>query len=80
MARELRTADKVIDKLGGTAVTARLTGRKPQHVSNWRKAGRLPADTFLIVSKRLEEIGYCAPPNVWGITAPDVAEPEKAAP
>lgn len=72
--RELQTAGEVIDALGGTAATARKTGRKDQHVSNWRAAGRLPADTFLILSEELKTVECCAPPRVWGIR-----EPERAA-
>ena len=76
-ARELQTAGSVIDALGGTAATARLTDRKAQHVTNWRAAGRLPADTFLILSKELEARGLTAPAEVWGIKTP--SEPERAA-
>jgi hypothetical protein len=73
-ARELQTAGEVIDKLGGTAATARLTDRKVQHVSNWRAAGKLPAKTFLILKKELAARGLTAPAALWGIN-----EPERAA-
>lgn len=66
----LRTANEVIDALGGTTPMARLTGRKLQHVSNWRAAGRLPADTFLIVNRALGDINETAHPSVWGIKEP----------
>jgi hypothetical protein len=72
--RNLRTAGDVIDALGGTAATARLTGRKDQHVSNWRAAGKLPAKTFLSLSGELETRGLNASPSLWGIK-----EPERAA-
>jgi len=71
---DLRTADEVIDALGGTAATARFTGRKDQHVSNWRAAGRLPADTYLIVTKELKRLRKKASPSLWGIKAPEAAE------
>jgi len=67
MARSLQTASEVIDALGGTAATARFTGRKDQHVSNWRATGRLPADTFLIISQELETKNCKASPVLWGI-------------
>lgn len=63
----LKTSSDVIDALGGTAATARFTGRKDQHVSNWRATGRLPADTFLIISKELERKSLKASPSLWGI-------------
>jgi len=72
--RKLQTADDVIDELGGTAATARLTGRKAQHVTNWRAAHRLPADTFLILSKELENRGLTAPAEIWGIKTPSETE------
>jgi hypothetical protein len=67
---DLHTAGEVIDALGGTAATARLTGRNPQHVSNWRASGRLPADTFLILQAELREREKQAPPAIWGIKEP----------
>lgn len=74
MLSHLETANDVIDALGGTAATARLTGRKDQHVSNWRAAGRLPADTFLILQDELRKIGKSANSMVWGIKALDQSE------
>lgn len=71
---ELRTAEQVIEALGGPAATARLTGRKDQHVWNWKRDGRLPAKTFLIVSQELQSRGLTAPPALFGID-----EPERAA-
>lgn len=70
-ARELQTASEVIDRLGGTAATARLTGRRDQHVSNWRRSGRLPADTFLVMKVELRGRGCTAPAKLWGITEPE---------
>lgn len=71
---ELQTADQVIDALGGTSATARLTGRKAQHVSNWRAEGRLPPDTYLIVLKELKRKRKSAPPTLFSIQAPEAAE------
>ncbi len=71
---DLRTAGEVIDALGGTAATARFTGRQAQHVSNWRASGRLPADTYLIVTKELKRLRKKASPTLWGIKNPEAAE------
>lgn len=73
MARELRTASEVIDALGGTAETARLTGKKDQHVSNWRAYGLLPSSTFLILQAELRDRDLSAPPSIWGIREPSEA-------
>lgn len=73
MSKILSTATAVIDELGGTKATADLTGRRMQHVTNWRAAGRLPADTFLIVSEALKKKNAAAPAALWGIKLPTEA-------
>jgi hypothetical protein len=75
----LTTAGEVIDALGGTAETARKTNRQMQAVSNWRKSGRLPAETFLIVSDELAKLGRAAPPELWGIASAQDSAPQVAA-
>jgi hypothetical protein len=81
MERELlQTATKVIDALGGTAATARLTKRKIQSVSNWRATGRLPSDTFLVMSKALDDVGKAAPISLWGMAPAQEPSQECAAP
>ena len=70
---ELCSARAIIEKIGGkdgNGPIAELTGRKTQHVTNWKKEGRLPAETFLVVSKRLAELNCYASPKLWGITEP----------
>jgi hypothetical protein len=68
---ELDSARAIIAAIGGdegNGPIAALTGRKTQHVTNWKTEDRLPADTFLIVSAKLAELGYRASPELWGIT------------
>ena len=68
---ELGSARAIIAAIGGdegNGPIAALTGRKTQHVTNWKTEDRLPADTFLIVSAKLAELGYRASPELWGIT------------
>lgn len=67
---ELKTVDDIIEKLGGPTALAKLTGRKAQHVNNWRVAKRLPANTFLVLRKELEARELSAPAELWGITQP----------
>jgi len=70
---ELRSVRDIIAKIGGdegNGPIAALTGRKTQHVTNWKKEGRLPADTFLVVSAKLAELDCYASPKLWGITEP----------
>jgi hypothetical protein len=72
MTNTLYSASDVIDALGGNVETAKLTNRKDSGVVwNWRKAGRLPRDTFLIISAELERVGKYAPPSLWGMAEPE---------
>ncbi|MBX9844256.1 MAG: RES family NAD+ phosphorylase [Xanthobacteraceae bacterium] len=74
--RQLGSASEIIDLFGGTSATAKLIGRTPQHVSNYRQSGRLPADTFLLIKRELAKHGCEAPPSIWGIAEPASAEPD----
>ena len=66
-ARELHSAAEVISALGGGNI-ARLTGRKAQHVWNWKDTGRLPPNTYVILQRAIAEAGYSADPSIWGMT------------
>jgi hypothetical protein len=65
---------QVIELLGGPSVMAALTNRTPQAVSNWKTANRFPAWSYLTLSRKLEEVGWQAPPTLWGIVEPAEAE------
>lgn len=62
----LRTTIEIIEQLGGTAEVARLTGKRPQHVSLWKKQNRFPPDTYLVMSQALEARGHRASVSLWG--------------
>ena len=64
---ELETADQVIDALGGTTATARLLGFDPRRVSNWRKAGKFPAATFVALTEALAKVDRQAPRSLWNM-------------
>jgi len=68
--RALRSARAIIAAIGGNGPVAVLTGRKTQHVTNWKHGGRLPASTFLVLTAALAERGYRASPKLWGIAEP----------
>jgi hypothetical protein len=67
--RELRTAGEVIDAIGAGRV-AELTDREHNHVSNWRREGRLASHSFLILTAELALLGCRASPTLWGIAVP----------
>ena len=76
MDSELTTATQVIKALGGPAKVAKLVGRgrRSQHVWNWGETGKLPSNTFLVLSQALERIGKTAPLELWDMTAPSNEE------
>lgn len=60
---DMKTASDIIDELGGTAETARITGRGMPAVSTWRSTGRIPATFLEIIRARVPD----APSEVFGI-------------
>lgn len=56
---------EVIEALGGTDAVAKLTGRKYGAAFNWRSFETFPPDTFLVLTKALEDLGHTAPPSLW---------------
>lgn len=75
----LETTDAVIDAVGGTSAAAGLFGFDPRRVSNWRKAGRFPPETFLVLTAALRAIGKTAPSTLWSMHEPaPLAQPAGA--
>lgn len=79
MPESLTTASDVIDALGGTTAVARLTRRKPQHVTNWRSTGRLPPKTFLVLTDALKAHDRTAPATLWDMDEPECPSMSPAA-
>ena len=65
--KHLRTASEIVVAIGGNSVLAKLTGRKTQHITNWKAQGTLPPATYLVVTDELRRLGYDAPPELWRI-------------
>lgn len=57
----LETVDDVITELGGTAAVAALCGTGSPAVSNWRSAGKIPSNKFLIFEAALRDRGRVVP-------------------
>lgn len=78
MRETLHSAADVIKALGGLPSVVRLTSAKSvQVVSNWRRFGRFPPRTYLVLTGALAEIGKTAPASLWGM---DEAAPRPTAP
>lgn len=65
----LATTSVIITALGGNGAVARLTGSTAKAVSNWKALGAFPWRTQLTITSALNERGYSAPPELWGIKA-----------
>lgn len=61
----LSSVDEIVEALGGTGATARLTGVVPSAVSNWRR-GTIPSENFLTITTELEKLGLHAAPSAFG--------------
>jgi hypothetical protein len=72
----LKTANEVMDALGGNEGVMELTGRKQTAVLNWRASGKFPAKFHLLMTQALAHRGLRAPASLWGV--PEF-EPERAA-
>lgn len=54
--------DRVLD---GTVATARIAGKSAQSISNAKKRGFYPKDTYAVMLAELAARGYWAPASLW---------------
>ena len=66
----LKTADEVIEVLGGKSAFQTLTGASPQTIWNWLNAGSFPASTFVVMTTALAEKRMRAPASLWRMREP----------
>lgn len=67
MVEKLHSTAAVMDKLGGTAAVASLTGRKYGAAHNWKSFETFPSNTYLVMQQALRERGFEAPASLWGM-------------
>jgi hypothetical protein len=60
-----KPCDTVIQLLGGYMAVASLTGAHKNAAWNWTVQHTFPADTYVLMSRALAELGYEAPPSLW---------------
>lgn len=65
----LDSTPAVIAALGGTSAVAKLTGRKMPAVSNWKKSGIFPANTYQVIKAALNAMEHTAPDTLWSFYA-----------
>lgn len=63
----LETVEQVFESLGGNKGLEALTGSKPNTVSMWKSAGSFPANTYIMITDALREVGKSAPQSLWSM-------------
>lgn len=67
MARILRTADEVVEALGGPTRAAEALGLKPNTVGNWKIRDEIAPHNYILVTRALEAMGIRVDPSVFGM-------------
>jgi hypothetical protein len=65
MKARSKTVSELIDALGGTTAVAIELDIVPSAVSNWKKAGKFPANTYIKLIAMLQDKGIFPPPHLW---------------
>lgn len=65
MSKKLKTAEAVVETLGGDERVAKMVGTTPKAVGNWRNFGWFPADTYYAMQRALKRRRCSAGPELW---------------
>jgi hypothetical protein len=66
--RHLKTAQEVVDALGGLSAVRKLTGANVKQAWNWiGRAESFPASTYVIMIRALKRRGMTAPAWLWNM-------------
>lgn len=66
--KTLRTAQEVVDALGGLAAVCELTGANNKQAWNWTgRADAFPANTYFVMIRALRRRRATAPPHLWSM-------------
>jgi hypothetical protein len=64
--RKCRTAQDVVDALGGLQAVCELTGANIKQAWNWTgRADSFPASTYVVMTRALRRHKCTAPPCLW---------------
>jgi hypothetical protein len=67
MNTHLKTVGEVILAIGGPKVVGEITGKRTVIVACWKYRKRFPARTYPALQSALQERGFSAPLELWGI-------------
>lgn len=68
--KRLRTAQQVIDRLGGLNRIAEMTATDLKSAYNWPRFEAFPSSTYVVMNRALNRRGYTAPASLWGMRMP----------
>jgi hypothetical protein len=63
--KRLRTANQVIERLGGLDRIAELTATDLKSAYNWPRFGAFPSSTYVVMMRALNRRGFTAPASLW---------------
>jgi hypothetical protein len=70
----LRTAEAVVEALGGLEEVCRITGANLKQAWHWHgRAGMFPANTYVVMQRALRARGFEAPARLWNMKGLDKA-------
>jgi hypothetical protein len=71
MPKEIKDFDEAVLVLGGTMQAARMIGRRPPQIAQWRKRyGAFPAELYLVIDRVLRDRGFSAAPSLFRFERP----------
>jgi hypothetical protein len=65
----LHTVADVFETLGGNSGLEGITGSKPSAISMWKRAGKFPSNTYIVLTEALRGVGKTAPASLWAMKA-----------
>jgi hypothetical protein len=70
LTMHLRTAQAVVNALGGLDAVCKLLNATKKQVWNWvgRKGAKFPAHTYVAMQRALKRRGASAPARLWAMT------------
>jgi hypothetical protein len=72
--KRLRTAEQVVRTLGGLGRVCELTGANSKQAWHWSgRKGTFPANTYVIMMRELNRLGYEAPARLWAMKVREAA-------
>jgi hypothetical protein len=72
--KQLRTAEKVIEALGGLDRVCELTGANLKQAWNWYgRAGTFPSNTYWVMERALRRRGFAVDPRLFKMKGLDRA-------